>query len=137
MTAEEYLSQARRLDETINSQMRELEYWRKMAASLSGMKFDGMPHSPNRSTDAPFVRCIEKIDEIQRSVGEKTERLISLREEIMSRIEMLESSEERLLLRYRYIDGLPWREIERVMGISKTTAHRIRASALENFHVPD
>ena len=56
MTAKEYLNQARHLDALINCRLREIDYWRDLSSSVSGMRFDGMPHSPNRPTEAPFVR---------------------------------------------------------------------------------
>lgn len=133
MTAKEYLNQARHLDALINCRLREIDYWRDLSSSVSGMRFDGMPHSPNRPTDAPFVRCLEKIDEIQRSVEEKVAYLIRLRDEINARIDMLDNHEEQVLLRYRYIDGFTWEEIESMMNVSERTAFRIHGNALAHF----
>ena len=137
MTAKEYLQQAHHLDAIIHYRLREIDYWKDMASSVSGVNYDGMPHSPNRPTEAPFVRCLEKIDEIQRSVEEKIAQLISLRDEINSRIDMLKNHEEQILLRYRYIDGCTWEEIERMMNVSERTAFRIHGSALSHFSVPN
>lgn len=136
MTAKEYLNQARHLDALINSRLREIDYWRDLSSSVSNSNFDGMPHSPNRPTEAPFARCIEKIDEIQRSVEEKVAHLIRLRDEINTQIDILDSREEQTLLRYRYIDGFTWEEIARMLDVSIRTVHRIHGSALKNFIVP-
>ena len=137
MTAKEYLNQARHLDALINCRLREIDYWKDLSNSVSGVRYDGMPHSPNRPTEAPFVRCLEKIDEIQRNVEEKVAYLIKLRDEINTQIDMLDSHEEQILLRYRYIDGFTWEEIERMMNVSERTAFRIHGNALEHFSVPD
>ena len=137
MTAKEYLNQARHLDALINCRLREIDYWKELSSGVSGMRFDGMPHNPNRPTEAPFVRCLEKIDEIQRSVEEKVAYLISLRDEINARIDMLDNHEEQVLLRYRYIDGFTWEEIESMMNVSERTAFRIHGNALAHFPVPD
>lgn len=136
MTAKEYLSQARWLDEIINSRLRELEYWKRMAGSVSGMRFDGMPHNPNRPTDAPFVRCIEKIEALERDINRKIDELVDLRKAINARLDAMENNEERLLLHYRYLDGFPWEKIESMMNISERTAFRIHGNALEHFSVP-
>ena len=96
-----------------------------------------MPHSPNRPTEAPFVRCLEKIDEIQRSVEEKVAYLVRLKEEINTAIDMLENRDEQLVLRYRYLDDCTWEEISRMLNVSLRTVHRIHGSALQNFSVPD
>ena len=137
MTAKEYLNQARHLDALINCRLREIDYWRDLSSSVSGTRFDGMPHSPNRPTDAPFVRCLEKIDEIQRSVEEKITYLVRLKEEINTAIDKLENRDEQLVLRYRYLDDCTWEEISRMLNVSLRTVHRIHGSALQNFSVPD
>lgn len=137
MTAKEYLNQARHLDALINCRLREIDYWRDLSSSVSGTRFDGMPHSPNRPTEAPFVRCLEKIDEIQRSVEEKVAYLVRLKEEINTAIDMLENRDEQLVLRYRYLDDCTWEEISRMLNVSLRTVYRIHGSALQNFSVPD
>ena len=136
MTAKEYLNQARHLDALINCRLREIDYWRDLSSSVSGSNFE--PHyNPNKPTEAPFVRCLEKIDAIQRDVAEKVAYLISLRDEINMRIDMLNSHEEQILLRYRYLDNCSWEEISRMLNVSLRTVHRIHGSALQNFPVPD
>ena len=137
MTAKDYLNQARHLDALINCRLREIDYWRDLSSSVSGTRFDGMPHSPNRPTEAPFVRCLEKIDEIQRSVEEKVAYLVRLKEEINTAIDMLENRDEQLVLRYRYLDDCTWEEISRMLNVSLRTVYRIHGSALQNFSVPD
>ena len=137
MTAKEYLNQARHLDALINCRLREIAYWRDLSSSVSGMKFDGMPHSPNRPSEAPFVRCLDKIDEIQRDVEKKVAYLVRLKEEINTAIDKLENRDEQLVLRYRYLDNCTWKEISRMLNVSLRTVHRIHGSALQNFSVPN
>ena len=136
MTAKDYLKQARRLDAMIHSRLREIDYWKDLSSGVSSVNYDGMPHNPNRPTEAPFVRCVEKISDIQRDIEKKVAVLISLREEINEQIDLLDSVEEQMLLRYRYIDGLTWDEIERLMNVSERTAFRIHGNALAHFSVP-
>ena len=136
MTAKEYLNQARHLDALINSRLREIDYWKDLSNSVSGSGFEAHYNS-GRPTEAPFVRCIENIDEIQRSVEEKVAYLIQLRDEMNKQIDMLDSREEQTLLRYRYIDGFSWEEIARVLNVSLRTVHRIHGAALQNFIVPE
>ncbi len=64
MTAKEYLNQARHLDALIHCRLREIDYWRDLSSSVSGSSFEEH-HNPNRPTEAPFVRCLEKINAIQ------------------------------------------------------------------------
>ena len=93
MTAKEYLNQARHLDALINCRLREIDYWRDLSSSVSGSNFE--PHyNPNKPTEAPFVRCLEKIDAIQRDVAEKVAYLVCLKETINAAIDRLASREE-------------------------------------------
>jgi DNA-directed RNA polymerase specialized sigma subunit len=70
-------------------------------------------------------------------VEEKVAQLISLRDEINARIDMLDNHEEQALLCYRYIDGCTWEEIGHMLNVSLRTVHRIHGSALQNFSVPN
>ena len=137
MTAKEYLNQARHLDALINCRLREIDYWKDLSGSVSGMRFDGMPHSPNRPTEAPFVRCLEKIDEIQRDVAQKVELLVAIRDKINTAIDKLADRDEQMVLRYRYLDNLSWTEISMMMNVSERTVYRIHGTALQNFSVPN
>ena len=108
-----------------------------MSTSVSGMRYDGMPRNPNTPSDAHFVTCLHKINEIQADVEKKVAQLITLRDEINARIDLLADSEEQLALRYRYIDNCTWEEIENLMTVSERTVFRIHGSALQHFSVPD
>lgn len=136
MTAKEYLNQARRLDALIHCRLREIDYWRDLSSSVSGSSFEEH-HNPNRPTEAPFVRCLEKIDEIQHSVEEKVAYLICLKEEINKAIDKLDNRDEQLLLRYRYLDNCTWEEIAAMLNVSIRSAHRIHGMALQHFSVPN
>ena len=136
MTAKEYLNQARHLDALINCRLREIDYWRELSSSVSGSNFE--PHyNPNKPTEAPFVRCLEKIDTIQRDVAEKIPYLVRLKGEINTAIDALEMRDEQLVLRYRYLDDCTWEEISRMLNVSLRTVHRIHGSALQHFSVPE
>lgn len=136
MTAKEYLNQARHLDALIHCRLREIDYWRDLSSSVSGSSFEEH-HNPNRATEAPFVRCLEKIDEIQHSVEEKVAYLICLKEEINKAIDKLDNRDEQLLLRYRYLDNCTWEEIAAMLNVSIRSVHRIHGMALQHFSVPN
>lgn len=136
MTAKEYLSQVKRLDESINCRLRELEYWRVLSCRLSDSGFDEH-HDPNRSTEAPFVRCLEKIDEIERDVNVRIDKLVDLRRAVNKAIDAMGNSDEQVLLRCRYLDGLSWADICQIMNVSLRTVYRLHSTALDDFNVPD
>lgn len=135
MNAKEYLSQAKYLDAQINCHLRELDYWRDLAGRVSGSNFDAH-YNPNRPTDAPFVHALEMIDETQNEIDRKLQRLVTLKAEISAAIDGLENQEEKLVLRYRYLDECAWDEISRLLHVSERTVYRLHGTALQNFTVP-
>lgn len=137
MTPKQYLNQARHLDALINSRLREIDYWKDMSTSISGSSSDGMPHNPNRSTEAHFVKCLAKVEEKQEDVEMKVTWLIRLRDEISSRIDLLHNPSEQLVLRYHYLDNYTWEEIAALMNVSLRTVYRIHGEALQHFSVPN
>ena len=68
---------------------------------------------------------------------EKIIRWVDLRSEINAAIESVENPEERLLLKYRYLKNESWEDIACELNVSYRTVHRIHASALGNFVVPE
>ena len=60
MTAKEYLSQAYRLDQRIDSNIAEITRLREMACGISSPSWEEKVQT-SRNTDAPFVRCREKL----------------------------------------------------------------------------
>ena len=135
MTAIEYLSQARRLDDTINCKLKEIEYWRGLSRRISGGDFE-QHNNPNHPTEAPFVKCLDKIDEIERDIDRKIDELADLRNDINKAIDGMKDQKERIVLRCRYFENCSWGEIGRRLDTSKRTVYRIHNAALENFSVP-
>lgn len=136
MTAKDYLNQARHLDALIHCRLREIDYWKDLSSSISGSGME--PHyNPNHPAEAPFVRCLEKIEELQRSVEEKVACLLELKAEINTAIDQLDSREEQLILRYRCLDDCTWEEISHMLNVSRRSAFRIYDLALQHFSVPE
>src|SRR5699024_8781429 len=132
----EYLNQARHLDALINCRLREIDYWRVLSSIVSGSNFE--PHyNANKPTEAPFVRCLEKIDAIKRDETDKVAYVVIIKETINAEMDRLASREEQLVLRYRYLYNCSWEEISRMLNVSLRTVHRIHGSALQNFSVPN
>jgi RNA polymerase sigma factor (sigma-70 family) len=136
MTAKEYLKQAKHLDAQINSLLREVDYWRDLSTRVSGSSFEAH-YNPNRPTEAPFVHALEMIDETQREIDQKLQMLVKLKAEIGRVIDRMPDQEERMVLRYRYLNDCSWEEISALLNVSERTVYRIHGSALQNFSVPE
>ena len=73
MTAKQYLQQAYRLNELINSDLAELEQLRVLATSVSSPNLSGMPSGGSRNTEPAFVRAIEKIYDLEKVINSEIE----------------------------------------------------------------
>ena len=129
MTAKEYLKQAYLLDKQIQVEVKELEQLREMRGTIQGCSYG--------EKEAPFIKTIEKIWDYEQRIDAQINRLIDLRSEINAAIESMENPEERLLLKYRYLKNESWEDISYDLNVSYRTVHRIHASALNNFVVPE
>ena len=135
MTAKEYLKQAYLLDKQIQVEVKELEQLREMRGTIQGCSYgEKIGTNPNINLEAPFIK---KIWEYEKKIDGKINRLVDLRSEINTAIEKMENSEERFLLKYRYLKNESWEDISYELNVSYRTVHRIHASALNNFVVPE
>lgn len=137
MTAYEYLSRPEALKQQIRADLRKIEYWREKSYGVSGMQYDGMPHNPSIPADAPFVNCLEKVFALKADVENKNSELEKALEEVGTRISLLISPEERLVLCRRYPDGSDFAEIGELTGLPEYEVHKIHKNALQHFPVPE
>ena len=135
MNAKQYLSQAYLLDHRIESLLEELTDLRSRADSIGGFKTGDRVQTPQKK-DAPYVDTVLKIIDLERYIDGLTDELIDLKKDIDLSIESVNDLDEKLLLRYRYVNGHTWERIAVDMNISIRTVHRLHRRALQNFIVP-
>lgn len=135
MTAKEFLNQAYRLNELINSDLEELQNLRDLSRSVSSPVLDEKV-SRTKSTDPPFEKYVIRIIDLEQQIQHEVERLIKLKSDIREAINQMENVDEKLLLRYRYINFLNWEEICVNLNVSMRTVHRLHSSALQHLKVP-
>ena len=136
MTPKEYLKQAYRLDHRINSDIAELGRLREMSTSISSPSL-GEKVQTNRNTDAPFVKCLERIYSLEEKINEEIDLLVNLKEEIRSVIDMVSNTDERMVLRYKYIHNYTWEQIGDVLGADSRTVRRWHGQALGHVTLPE
>ena len=89
MTAKEYLKQAYLLDKQIQVEVKELEQLREMRGTIQGCSYgEKIGTNPNINLEAPFIKTIEKIWEYEKKIDGKINRLVDLRSEINTAIEI-------------------------------------------------
>lgn len=136
MTNKEYLRQAYRLDQKINSDIEEVARLREMATSISSPVL-GDKVQTSRSGDAPFVRSIEKILLLEEKIDREIDTLVDLKQQMRDVIAAVPDTDERMVLRYRYIHNLTWEQIGNELNADARTIRRWHGSALVHVVLPD
>ena len=136
MTSKEYLRQAYRLDHRINSDIEEMERLRDMAGSVSSPSLEER-HNPNRPTEAPFVRCIMRVMELEEKINAEIDRLVALKEQMRGVIDTVRDKDEQMVLRYRYIHNMTWEQIGIELNADARTIRRWHNEAILHVELPD
>ena len=136
MTSKEYLRQAYRLDLKINSDIEEVARLRSMATSITAPVLGDKVQS-SRMGDAPYVRSIEKILMLEKRINQEIDTLVDLKEQMRGVIEAVPDTDERMVLRYRYVHNLTWEQIGTEMNADARTVRRWHGSALLHVVLPE
>lgn len=131
MNAKQYLKQAYRLNELIDSDLKELEQLKALATSVSSPSLTGMPGSGQRKQEAPFVNAIVKIIDLQNYINAEIDRFVDLKKEIRSVILKVPDNNQKLCLKLRYIQFYKWEAVAAEMNLSLKQVHRIHGEALQ------
>lgn len=136
MTPKEYLKQAYRLDQKINSDIAEAARLKEMASNVGSPSLEEH-YNPNRPTDASFVRCLERVWDMEQKINAEIDRLVDLKEQIRSVIDQVENTDEQMVLRYRYIHNWKWEQISDALHADERTVRRWHGMALQHVTVPE
>ena len=87
--------------------------------------------------DAPYVRMMERIEECSEELEKEDKLLAGLQRQAEETISRLPDENHRLVLLYRYLEGMSYMKIAVLMHVDKSTAKRRHASALEKLVLPE
>lgn len=103
-----YLSRYRRLNERIDRLLEEQSRWREMALKITPT----LSQTPGGGeSGSPIERPMDKVLEIDEEINREIDELQIVRQEIRAALNQLEDENLKLLMEYRYIDGLTWEQI--------------------------
>lgn len=134
VNAKQYLKQAYKLNERIESDKIELENLRSLSTSIAGDMTQEKVQSSASGDKTLNIICA--IVDLEDEIKNEIEKLIRLKKEIRDVINKVEDVDEMLVLKYRYLMFLQWDEICEKMNYSKRQMYRIHDSALEHVKVP-
>lgn len=134
MTAKEYLNQAFRIDQRINSKLEQIESLKALCTKTS-MTLSDMPKAP-KSGESRTEDIIIRILMIEEEIKTEIERLVNLKKEVSDSINEVEPVECRMLLELRYLCFYTWEDIASEMNYTVRNVHLLHSKALGLIHVP-
>lgn len=136
MTNKEYFRQAYRLDQKINSDFEEVARLREMAEVISSPVL-GDKVQTSRGGDTRFVRSLEKILWLEEKISREIGVLVDLKSQMRDVIAAVQDTDERMVLRYRYIHNLTWEQIGNELNADARTIRRWHGNALQHVTLPE
>ena len=137
MNVKEYLKQGRLLDQKINFNLRRLQEMKSGLCSISSPQFKADKVQTSPDGDAPFVKALLRVEEMQEQINQEIDLLVDLRQQIDDVIHSLASENQQMLLLYRYIEDRTWEDIGNLLGVDKSTVKRWHLDALAKLRLPE
>lgn len=135
MNAKDYLGQAYRLDQRINSKLEQVASLNELATKASHT-LTGMPRNPNRATSM-MADAIAKIIDLQAEIDRDIDRLINLKREIVSIIKAVVNTECQTILELRYLCFKSWEQIAVDMGYNVRHVYRLHDLAVSMINLSE
>ncbi|WP_073338040.1 DUF1492 domain-containing protein [Clostridium grantii] len=133
MGAKEYLYQAYRIDQRINSKLEQIVSLRELAMKATSTLSD-TPPSGTRNVHS-MEGIIAKMVDLETELNEDIDKLVDLKREIVAIIKELNNPEYQTLLELRYLCFKTWEQIAVDMRYSIQNVYKIHERALKC--VPD
>lgn len=134
MTAKEYLRQAYRLDQRINSKLEQLRSLNELATKATST-LTGMPKSPNHNTSL-VGDAVAKIVDLQDEINYDIDHLVDLKRDMVRTIKKVDNAEYQTLLELRYLCFKTWEQIAVDMNYTIDNVYRIHRKALCAVRIP-
>ena len=134
MTAKEYLGQAYRLDQRINSKLEQVMSLRDLATKATSTLSDVAP-SGTRNVHR-MEDIIVKIVDLENEINHDIDNLVDLKREMVSVIKAVADPEQQTILELRYLCFKSWEQIAVDMNYSIQHVYRLRDRAYDEIVPP-
>lgn len=129
MTAKEFLAQAYRLDQRINSKLHQIDSLHSLTQKVT-QSYDGEVVSRTRNVTS-LEDAIIRLMEAEAELNQQIDQLVDTKIEIGKLIDMVHNESYRLLLEKRYLCFLSWDQIAADMHYSRRWVLNKHERALE------
>ena len=134
MTKKEYLGQAYRIDQRINSKIEQSASLRILAAKATST-LNSEPVSGTRNVHR-MEDVICRIADLVMEINQDIDALVDFKQEMMSVIKAVSNPEYQTLLELRYLCFKTWEQIAVAMDYSIQHIYRLREKAYDKIRVP-
>ncbi len=131
MTAQEYLNQAYRLDQRINSKLEQVLSLRDLAAKATSTISDTPPGGSCNTRRMEDI--VTKIVDLESEINQDIDELVDLKRDIVQIIKGISNPEYQTLLELRYLCFKTWEQIAVEMNYSIQHIYRLRDKALQEI----
>lgn len=133
MTNKEYLAQAYRIDQRINSKLEQIISLRDLSTKATSTLSD-MPGSATRNVHS-MENVVTKMIDLENEINEDIDTLVDLKKEFVSIIKKVNNTEYQTLLELRYLCFKTWEQIAVDMGYDLRYIHKLHNRALEDCDI--
>ncbi len=128
----QYLLRYRRLNQRIDRLLEEQSRWRERALKITPT----LSQAPGGGgSGSPIERPMDKVLEMEEEINEEIDTLQTIRHQIRDTLNQLTDESLKLLMEYRYIDGMTWEQIADKMNYSWRQVYRKHEEALSKIRL--
>lgn len=135
MKAKEYLQQLQRLDTMINQKIKELGDLRLMSQSVGGIDYSKERVQSSPSGDAPFVKPVLRMIELEQEINAEIDRFVDEKHEIINQIQVLQNPKHIDILYKHYVEFKRLEIVAVEMNFTYQYIVELHGTALKEFQL--
>lgn len=135
MKAKEYLQQLQRLDTMINQKIKELGDLRLMSQSVGGIDYSKERVQSSPSGDAPFVKPVLRMIELEQEINAEIDRFVYEKHEIINQIQALQNPKHIDILYKHYVEFKRLEIVAVEMNFTYQYIVELHGTALKEFQL--
>lgn len=135
MKAKEYLQQLQRLDTMINQKIKELGDLRLISQSVGGIDYSKERVQPSPSGDAPFVKPVLRMIELEQEINAEIDRFVDEKHEIINQIQALQNQKHIDILYKHYVEFKRLEIVAVEMNFTYQYIVELHGTALKEFQL--
>lgn len=135
MKAKEYLQQLQRLDTVINQKIKEVHDLRLQAQSTGGLDYSKERVQSSPSGDAPFVKPVLRMIELEQEINAEIDRFVDEKHEIINQIQALQNPKHIDILYKHYVEFKRLEIVAVEMNFTYQYIVELHGTALKEFQL--